>query len=360
MPSNSFYVVLPSNTNVEGNRTNSFRVRLPRKLQFNSDWEVGLGVIVYPHSWPSLGTNEEQFVQMEWQTGESVYISVPASNVTNPNELSKSLYNLLGDGNEPLAKKTRTAQLSYMHASSAATNSAKVAFVQLKHESGETPLRTNDDTNESYSAKITKYLSSLKDEDKKILEELYKQKLEKQIANLHSEDLEIYNSTKDRGGFEVWIQAYRKARFACQLKFYSSMNRFMLHLDPRYVKRVRLSDQLSYILGFDTTEFVEAVNEAKFMPDMRGDVSTFHVYAPDLIEPMMIGDVTAPVLRMVTIRGAPDEMIEEQFLAIQYHRLLLKEISELFIEIRTHSGGLMPFQYGTCTLTLHFRKCAYF
>ncbi|KAL3078053.1 hypothetical protein niasHT_036936 [Heterodera trifolii] len=90
MPSISFYVVIPSNTNIEGNRTNSFRVRLPRKLQFNSEWEVGLAVIVYPHSWPSIGTVEQQFVQVEWQTGNTVRIEVPPSNVTNPHELSKN------------------------------------------------------------------------------------------------------------------------------------------------------------------------------------------------------------------------------------------------------------------------------
>src|SRR5687768_14770306 len=117
MPSsNSFYVVIPSNTNVEGNRTNSFRVHLPRKLQFGSDWDVGLAVIVYPHSWPSLGTAEEQFVQIDWQTGEKVRIAVPPSKITSPGELSKNLYKLLGEGSEPLAQKVRTAQDSFRHA----------------------------------------------------------------------------------------------------------------------------------------------------------------------------------------------------------------------------------------------------
>lgn len=96
------------------------------------------------------------------------------------------------------------------------------------------------------------------------------------------------------------------------------------------------------------------------MPDMKGGVSSFYVYAPDLIEPVFIGDVAAPVLRVVNIRGAPDEMVEECYTAIQYHRLIAKELSEIFIEIRTASGALMPFQYGTCTLTLHFKKIPYF
>ena len=60
----SFYVILPSNTAVEGNRTNMFRVRLPRKLEFGSEWMVGLAVFVYPRSWPSLGTSPQQFLRI--------------------------------------------------------------------------------------------------------------------------------------------------------------------------------------------------------------------------------------------------------------------------------------------------------
>src|SRR5690242_15561876 len=88
--STSFYVVLPSNTQVEGNRSNSFRVRLPRKLQFQSQWSVGLAVLVYPHSWPSLGTTEQQFVRVQWQMGQQqqyLEVPVPAAHLKNPTEL---------------------------------------------------------------------------------------------------------------------------------------------------------------------------------------------------------------------------------------------------------------------------------
>ncbi|KAL3117429.1 hypothetical protein niasHT_004432 [Heterodera trifolii] len=54
-----------------------------------------------------IGTVEQQFVQVEWQTGNTVRIEVPPSNVTNPHELSKNLYRLLGEGSDPLAKKAR-------------------------------------------------------------------------------------------------------------------------------------------------------------------------------------------------------------------------------------------------------------
>jgi hypothetical protein len=399
MPSNSFYIVLPSNTNVEGNKTNSFRVRLPRKLQFNSEWEVGLAVIVYPHTWPSIGTVEQQFVEVEWQTGNTVRIEVPPSNVTNPIDLGKSLYRLLGEGSEPLAKKVRTAQNSFAHATNSARRGAREEYIKRKTrekrsirdeekllealltdietmvdlfgvtqgllarekraETSKIPLRMSADDNESYQHKLDEYFSNLSGPDLDILEEMIRAKLNEEIKNMVEEDRTILDATKEMG-MEAWVQAYRKVRLVCRFIFDINKNRFELIFDQRYVKRVKISSQLAYILGFDSTDFTTSENEAKFMPDMNGGVSSFQVYTPDLIEPMMIGDVTAPVLRIVTIRGKPDEIVEEQFLAIQYHKILIKEISELLIEIRTNSGSLMPFQYGTCTLTLHFRKLSYF
>ncbi|KAL3122239.1 hypothetical protein niasHT_004463 [Heterodera trifolii] len=388
MPSNSFYVVVPSNTNIEGNRTNSFRVRLPRKLQFNSEWEVGLAVIVYPHSWPSIGTVEQQFVQVEWQTGNTVRIELPPSNVTNPHELSKNLYRLLGDGSDPLAKKVRSTQNSFKLVINKARRWAREEYIKRKTkekrgvrdeelllqalltdtgtlvelkgvdhgllaresekhaETSNIALRIPADDNDSYQHKLDEYFSKLNDKNLSILDELSMTKLNAEIKTLAEEERAILEATKEMGT-EAWIQAYREIRLVCQFNYDVNKNRFILNTDPRYVKKVEVSPQLAYILGFNSTEFMQPEIEAQFVPDMSGGVSSFHVYTPDLIEPMMIGNVTAPVLRIVTIRGAPDQVIEEQFFAIQYHKILLKEVSEILIEIRTNSGSLMPFQYGT-------------
>ncbi|KAL3089110.1 hypothetical protein niasHT_023574 [Heterodera trifolii] len=363
------------------NRTNSFRVRLPRKLQFNSEWEVGLAVIVYPHSWPSIGTVEQQFVQVEWQTGNTVRIEVPPSNVTNPHELSKNLYRLLGEGSDPLAKKVRSTQNSFMLTINKARRWAREEYIKRKSKekrgvrdeelllqalltdtgtlvelnsvthgllareksakSSNVPLRIPADDDDLYQHKLDDYFSKLSDKNLTVLDELCMTKLNAEIKNLTEEERALLEATKEMGT-EAWIQAYREIRLVCQFNYNVNRNRFVLNTDPRYVKKVEVSPQLAYILGFNNTEFMQAENEARFMPDMSGGVSSFHVYTPDLIEPMMIGDVTAPVLRIVTIRGNPDQVIEEQFFAIQYHKILLKEVSEILIEKQRDS----PLLYG--------------
>ncbi|KAI3419213.1 hypothetical protein GPALN_006964 [Globodera pallida] len=292
-------------------------------------------------------------------------------------------------GSEPLAEKVRTVQTAYAHSVGVASKWARqeylgrksrekrsvvvevggedaaleqaidtlTAFYGVDEEAGverekraapasrsRLPIKKASDSAESHQKKLDAHLMALKGADLELLDSLSRAKLAEEIAKMHEDDRAILSATQEVG-MEAWIQAYRSVRFACQFVFNTLKNRFSLTLDPRYVAGVKISSQLSYILGFTATEFVNEKNEARFMPDMSGGVSSFHVYAPDLIEPMMIGDVTAPVLRIVTIRGKPDENVEEQFLAIHYHKLLVKELAELFIEIRTNSGSLMPFQY---------------
>ncbi|KAL3084300.1 hypothetical protein niasHS_009788 [Heterodera schachtii] len=332
------------------------------------------------------GTVEQQFVQVEWQTGSTVRIEVPPSNVTNPHELSKNLYRLLGEGSDPLAKKVRSTQNSFMLVINKARRWAREEYIKRKTkekrgvrdeelllqslltdtetlvdlnsvahgllarekraETSNVPLRIPADDNDSYQKKLDDYFSKLSDKNLTVLDELCMTKLNAEIKNLTEDERALLEATKEMGT-EAWIQAYREIRLVCQFNYNVNRNRFVLNTDPRYVKKVEVSPQLAYILGFNNTEFMQPEIEAQFMPDMSGGVSSFHVYTPDLIEPMMIGEVTAPVLRIVTIRGKPDQVVEEQFFAIQYHKLLSKEVSEILIEIRTNSGSLMPFQYGT-------------
>jgi hypothetical protein len=49
--SNSFYVIVPSNApGFSDNKTNKFKVRLPKKLQFDgTGWVVGMSGIIYPN-----------------------------------------------------------------------------------------------------------------------------------------------------------------------------------------------------------------------------------------------------------------------------------------------------------------------
>nr|CAD2193107.1 unnamed protein product [Meloidogyne enterolobii] len=121
------------------------------------------------------------------------------------------------------------------------------------------------------------------------------------------------------------------------------------------VQYIQLSRQLAYTLGYDS-EKVHSGQVAKYMPDISGGVRQFLVYAPRLVENSIIGNVTAPLLRVVNVNGKPGDSISEVYMTEHQHRILGKRHPDITIEIRTLAGKLVKFHWGTCILTLHFQR----
>ncbi|KAL3115091.1 hypothetical protein niasHT_017935 [Heterodera trifolii] len=156
---------------------------------------------------------------------------------------------LLGEGSEPLAKKVRTAQNSFSHATNSARRGAREEYIKRKTrekrsirdeekllealltdietmvdlfgvtqgllarekraETSKIPLRMSVDDNESYQRKLDEYFSNLSGPDLDILEEMIRAKLNEEIKNMVEEDRTILDATKEMG-MEAWVQAYRK------------------------------------------------------------------------------------------------------------------------------------------------------
>jgi hypothetical protein len=131
--------------------------------------------------------------------------------------------------------------------------------------------------------------------------------------------------------------------------------RFSVQFDSK-IRSIELTKQLAYMLGFRST-LIENNTTADFAPDLTGGLHFIYVYAPGLIEPVHVGDVSAPILRIFSVsRATSNSFTELVFDRIEFHRLLSKEISEVKIELRSASGELIPFQYGSCLLTLTFSR----
>lgn len=91
--SNTFFVVLPSNVKTYfDNRPNSYRVLLPKHLVFNGNWECGLHSITFHHSWPTVGTNVEQYLDLFLNEGSRIRAPVPKGAYHTPEELERSLH----------------------------------------------------------------------------------------------------------------------------------------------------------------------------------------------------------------------------------------------------------------------------
>jgi hypothetical protein len=136
----------------------------------------------------------------------------------------------------------------------------------------------------------------------------------------------------------------------------SDRERYALNLNREYIERVELSEQLKYIMGFDNKYFGEEISIARYLPDLSGGIHTLYIYAPSLIEHTIIGDISAPLLRIAKVKGKTGDIVEDTFLNPQYYRVIEKTVSQIKIDINTNTGRPVPFNYGDCILTLHFRK----
>ena len=76
MEADSFYIVLPSNTPVPGNRTSDYLVKFPNIIDLSDgNWTVALSSIVYPLSFS--GVEEEQRITIHYENKEPVTILIP-------------------------------------------------------------------------------------------------------------------------------------------------------------------------------------------------------------------------------------------------------------------------------------------
>jgi hypothetical protein len=95
--------------------------------------------------------------------------------------------------------------------------------------------------------------------------------------------------------------------------------------------------------------------DGKRMIDMQRGFYSLFVYC-DLVEPVLVGDMKAPLLRTVHIKGKDGEMINKIFQNVQYAPLQKKHFETIEINIRDDAGKPVPFERGRVIVTLHFKQ----
>ena len=79
----------------------------------------------------------------------------------------------------------------------------------------------------------------------------------------------------------------------------------------------------------------------------------------DLCEPYMTGDVQSRLLRAVSINADNYEYgttLIKSFSSPMYIPLLFNSFQTVEIDIRDQCGESIPFDHGTVTATLHFKR----
>ena len=91
-----FFLTLPSNTNPE-NRTNSYSIRLPKKIKLDGQWEVALAEIQYPYSWNNItgrlqpDDSTDNWVEIIFKNGYQANFFIPPGYYSTAEKLIKGI-----------------------------------------------------------------------------------------------------------------------------------------------------------------------------------------------------------------------------------------------------------------------------
>ena len=124
-----------------------------------------------------------------------------------------------------------------------------------------------------------------------------------------------------------------------------------------------LYGDLPDILGFgtgDSRTSIESSARSMFVRaysivDLRRGFESLYVYS-SIVEPRIVGDKIAPLLRIVPITGRHGEMVAARFDHVQYMPVLSREFEAVETEIRDDTSRPVPFERGKVTVTLHLRR----
>ena len=95
--------------------------------------------------------------------------------------------------------------------------------------------------------------------------------------------------------------------------------------------------------------------------DLDVTMNSLYVYC-DILEHISVGDVVAPLLRVIGVTGKQGDTIRKIYDKPMYVPVRMKNFDSIEIDIRTDTGESVPFQYGKSEVVLHFklRKNPYF
>ena len=89
--------------------------------------------------------------------------------------------------------------------------------------------------------------------------------------------------------------------------------------------------------------------------DPNRGFNILYVYC-DAAEAIPVGDIKAPLLRVVDAAGNFGSLIHRLYTTPQYVPVSRKEFSTVEIYIRNNTGRPVPFEFGKVVATLYFRR----
>ncbi|GBO35043.1 hypothetical protein AVEN_102932-1 [Araneus ventricosus] len=133
----------------------------------------------------------------------------------------------------------------------------------------------------------------------------------------------------------------------------------------KVVKKRKRKGKLEYFVKFqgDPDEFnawvftlmlLKELRKSSFKADPQVAFPVFYVYS-DIVQPVVVDHVEAPLLRVVRISGKDGEVGNAHYDRPQYVPVIRQSFQTIEIELRLNSGALVPFERGKVIIVLHFQ-----
>lgn len=125
---------------------------------------------------------------------------------------------------------------------------------------------------------------------------------------------------------------------------------------------IALPKKLKKMLGFDAGDEpirVKDIAFARYPANIRNGLPSYIMVYSNVLEPHVTGDVQTPLLRALTLnleRFSYGGFQVKNFSPPMYLPVLLSSFRSIEVDIRDQFGEPIPFDYGTLTVTLHFKR----
>ncbi len=153
------------------------------------------------------------------------------------------------------------------------------------------------------------------------------------------------------------IRAMEQAKTtSIRFQFNDDLKRITIDVDTKMIFSVELDPKLKYMLGMKKGEISwNGTTKGDYYPDINGGVDSMYIYC-SIITPQYVGDVRAPLLKGVPLRGAWGENVDIDYPNVHYVDVLTNSFDRVVISIKGSDGQPISFDYGKLLIKLHFRK----
>jgi len=277
--------------------------RLPKALEFDDSWEVGISEIVYPRTWYNVFAgqcygfiaNDERITTSRLTVPEGYYESVPE---------------MLG---AIAVKMFDTKRASLQLVTRGGKSEKDYSYDDDKHHHDDDDDDDDDDANTSFVVDID---NSHDDSDSNTMV----------FRNVDGAEFGVVHRTQ-----KVFIRL------------------------PANVN-LQLSETFAQTLGFEKCKFIGGKEYVStFAADVNRSVATIFVYC-NVVRESIVGNTTAPLLRTLNIEGRYGDVIQKIYHTPIYVPLQRSYFDSIEINIRDDTGRLVPFESGKAIVTLHFRR----